>query len=213
MKNIAQKSLLVIGVIITLQACSTGADTNTQDANTKGTDTTTTKHAHHQHTKAESDGGTSKKKKPLSPRKMVMSDVGENHIHIDYGAPSIRSRVIWGGLVAFDKVWASGAHSATSITFAKDVVIDGTQVKAGKYAFFTIPGKQEWTLIINKNHQQHLADDYNEQEDVVRIKVKPTALESSQEQLKYEVVNSAKGEATISLSWEKIKVSFIVKNV
>lgn len=211
MKNIAQK-LLVIGVIITLQACGTGAETKTQDTN----DTTTTadaKHAHHQHTKTESDGsGTSKKKKPLSPRKMAMSDVGENHIHIDYGAPSVRGRVIWGGLVAYDKVWASGAHSATSINFAKDVMVNGKQIKAGKYAFFTIPGKDMWTLIINKNHQQHLADDYNEQEDIVRIQVKPIELESPQEQLKYEVVNGTKGEATISLSWEKIKVSFTVKN-
>ncbi|OJJ19208.1 hypothetical protein BKI52_20565 [marine bacterium AO1-C] len=211
MKNIVQK-LLMIGVVITLQACGTGADTKTQGANTKDTDTTA-KHAHHQHTKTESDGiGTSKKKKTLSPRKMAMSDVDENHIHIDYGAPSVRGRVIWGGLVAYDKVWASGAHSATSITFAKDVVIDGKQIKAGKYAFFTIPGKQEWTLIINKNHQQHLADDYNAQEDIVRIKVKPTKLESPQEQLKYEVVPCTKGEASVSLIWEKIKVTFTVKN-
>ncbi|EAY29838.1 DUF2911 domain-containing protein [Microscilla marina] len=208
MKYIVHK-LLIIWIVFTLQACGTGAKTN----HTNGNDTIAIdKHAHHKHSKAESGATKPEKKKTLSPRRMAMSDVGENHIHIDYGAPSVRNRVIWGGLVAYDKVWASGAHSATSITFAKDVVVNGKQIKAGKYAFFTIPGKDMWTLIINKNHVQHLADDYQEKEDIIRVKVKPTMLESPQEQLKYEVITTDKGEAVVSLSWEKMKVSFTVKN-
>ena len=46
---------------------------------------------------------------PLSPRISAMANIGEAHIHIDYSSPSVRSRTIWGGWVAYDQVWVMGA--------------------------------------------------------------------------------------------------------
>jgi hypothetical protein len=63
--------------------------------------------------------------KPKSPRMAAMAMVGNNHVHIDYGSPSVRGRNIWNGLVAYDQVWATGAHRATTIDFSDDVIIDG----------------------------------------------------------------------------------------
>src|SRR5688572_27386481 len=50
-----------------------------------------------------------------SPRRFVMDFIGSNHVHVDYGSPGVKGRTIWGGLVAYDEVWATGAHHATSI--------------------------------------------------------------------------------------------------
>jgi hypothetical protein len=97
-----------------------------------------------------------------------MANIGSVHVHIDYSSPSVRGREIFGGLVAFDEVWVTGAHSATNISFDKDLMIEGKEVKSGKYALFTIPGKESWTVILNSNYDQHLADDYTEEEDVAR---------------------------------------------
>jgi hypothetical protein len=99
--------------------------------------------------------------------------LGTTNINIAYYSPAVRGRIIWGGLVPFDKVWVTGAHSATSIEFNQDIVIDDKTIAAGKYAFFTIPGKEEWTIILNKNWRQHLTDRYDEKEDVLRVKLKP----------------------------------------
>ena len=60
-----------------------------------------------------------------SPRKTAMALVGKNHVHIDYGSPSVRGRNIWNGLVAYDQVWATGAHKATWVEFSSDVQIAG----------------------------------------------------------------------------------------
>lgn len=70
-----------------------------------------------------------------------MAMIGENHVHIDYGSPSVRGRNIWNGLVAYNQVWATGTHKATWIDFSKDVMIEGQHIPKGKYRFFIIPDK------------------------------------------------------------------------
>ena len=51
----------------------------------------------------------------LSPHTVAMAMVGGAHIHIDYSSPSVRNRIIFGGLLAYDEIWQSGAHNATWI--------------------------------------------------------------------------------------------------
>ena len=155
---------------------------------------------------------TSEKKKPASPKQQAMAMIGNNHIQIEYSSPSVRGRVIWGGLVAFDKVWSTGAHMATSINFPEPVIIYGTNVPAGKYGFFTIPGKETWMVILNKQWDMHLADDYREDEDVVRFAVTPGKLEDIQEALQYKVVSTGDNTGTISVAWEYLQISFEVTN-
>jgi len=147
-----------------------------------------------------------------SPVRIAMGYVGDNHVHITYGSPGVRGRIIWGGLVAFDEVWVTGSHNATSIEFSKDVVIDVNPVSAGKYAFFTIPGAEEWILILNKNYKQHLADDYSTAEDVLRITVKPTVLSDVVQRLTYSVVKQSENEGSIIVQWERIQVALPFKN-
>lgn len=151
--------------------------------------------------------------KSKSPLQMAMTNVGKNHVHIEYHAPSKRGRQIFGGLVAYGEVWVTGAHNATSIRFSKNVEIGGVKIPEGKYALFTIPGENEWTVIINKNWDQHLADEYDEAEDIVRLTVTPDALEESVETLAYEVIAEDENTGTISISWDDVKISFEVKNV
>ncbi|MBB6610541.1 DUF2911 domain-containing protein [Pontibacter sp. Tf4] len=136
--------------------------------------------------------------------------IGNAHLTINYHSPAVRGRNIWGGLVAYDQVWVTGAHSATSLTTDKDITIGGQNLAAGKYALFTIPGKEEWTIIINKNWEQHLADDYAEAEDILRIKVKPETTEQHQERLRYEIVSGSNNNGTMVISWDKLKVSISV---
>ncbi len=181
-------------------------NTSQQQEQTKKAD----EHANHgNHGDHESDKPT--KKKAKSPKTSAMSNIGDNHIHIEYSSPSVRGRQIWGGLVPYGEVWASGAHNATSINFAKDVNIGGIDIPSGKYAFFTIPGEKEWTVIINKNWDQHLADDYDQEDDIVRVAVAPEENEFV-EALNYSVITSEGSEGYISLEWEKIKIKIPVVN-
>lgn len=142
-----------------------------------------------------------------SARREAKGNLGDTEVTINYGSPGKRGRVIWNGLVSYDQVWVSGSHWATAVTFSKDVVINDIIIPAGEYGFFTIPGRETWTLIINKRFDQHLADEYDEVEDVVRVSVKPIELENEVQRLTYEIEKIADSEGTISLSWDQIKVS------
>jgi len=148
-----------------------------------------------------------------SARREAKGTVGNTEVTINYGSPGARGRVIWNGLVSYDQVWVSGSHWATAVSFSQDVLVDGTIIPAGTYGFFTIPGKDEWSLILNKNFDMHLADDYNESEDLVRVKVIPENLENTVQRLTYGVESTSDSTADITLSWDKIKVKmpFAVK--
>ena len=89
------------------------------------------------------------------PKKAELK-VGRAQFRISYYSPNVRGRIIYGGLVPFNEVWVTGAHSATSFEFNVPVTIGGKEIEAGKYALFTIPDKDSWTIIINKNYKQHL---------------------------------------------------------
>ena len=151
------------------------------------------------------------KKKPLSPHTETMAMIGEAHIHIDYSSPAVRDRIIFGGLVGYDQVWQAGAHMATWLETNKDLVINGEVLPKGKYGFFTIPSKGDWTVMINKNWEQHGKDEYDEKDDVIRFKVTPTITKEITEHLKYEVTKTNEAEGTISLAWEKVKILFPFK--
>ncbi len=175
-------------------------------------DTNTTEETTHDHDSA-TEQASNTASKPLSPRTNAMANIGDAHVHIDYSSPSVRGRVIWGGLVALDQVWVTGAHKATSIDFSKDVMIDGQKIEAGKYGFFTIPGKESWTLILNKNHDQHLADDYDESLDVLRLQVTPEELPEPVESLTYQLTPTGDQTGTISVMWDQLKVSFEIRTL
>lgn len=142
-----------------------------------------------------------------SARREASRSFGDASVTINYGSPGKRGRVIWNGLVSYDQVWVSGSHWATAVTFSEDVVINEVEVSAGMYGFFTFPGREEWTLIINKHYDQHLADEYDEADDMVRISVKPIDLDYEVQRLNYEVEKVSESEGAISLSWDQVKVS------
>ena len=148
---------------------------------------------------------------PKSIPSETSRQVGNTTVKIAYTAPAVRGRVIWGALVPYDKIWVTGAHNATSLEAGKAFRLGGTSVPAGKYALFTIPGKEEWTIILNKNWEQHQADEYKESEDVVRLAVKPQTTAQVVERLKYEIEQTGDRTADIIISWEKVRVAFPIE--
>lgn len=143
--------------------------------------------------------------------KETHAQIAGTHFTIKYHAPAVRGRTIWGGLVPHGDVWVTGAHSATSLEIDKGITINGTPIPAGKYAFFTIPAQDKWTIIINRNWDQHLTDEYDVKEDIVRVDVTPETLPAIQERLKYSIIEKGNSEASIEVSWEKVKVSLPIE--
>jgi hypothetical protein len=144
-------------------------------------------------------------KKPLSPAAKAEGKIGAANVTINYSAPSVRGRKIFGDLEAYGKVWRTGANGSTSIEFSAPVKIEGKDLAAGKYALFTIPGENEWTIIFNKTIKWG-AFSYKQDEDVLRVSVKPSKTAGLVETLQI----SIEGEQVI-IQWENTKVAFTVK--
>mgnify|MGYP001550433322 CR=1 FL=1 len=137
--------------------------------------------------------------------RVTTQSVADNNISVAYHSPGVRGRIIWGGLVPYNQVWVTGAHSATRISFTKDVEIGGKHIAAGTYAIFSIPGKDKWTFILNKNYEQHLADDYKQAEDLLRMDITPEILTDTVQRLTYEIKSASHNTGDIIVSWEKLK--------
>lgn len=106
-----------------------------------------------------------------SPMDAVMARNEDNSplVRIIYSRPFKRDRTIFGELVPYGEVWRTGANETTEIRFYEHCSVNGKPVKKGTYALFSIPEKDEWTIIINKNHQDWGAYNYEEDADVLRF--------------------------------------------
>ena len=138
---------------------------------------------------------------------MAVGLIGKDSVKISYHSPGVRGRIIWGGLVPFEEVWVTGAHNATNIVIDRPFVINGKEIPAGKYALFTIPAKDSWTVIINKHWDQHLTNEYDEKDDVIRIKVKPLRSPHT-ERLQYFIEPDKGNQGKIAMAWEKVRIEF-----
>jgi hypothetical protein len=141
------------------------------------------------------------KKAPLSPPMEVKWASNAKAITINYSAPSKRGRAIMGALVPYGQVWRTGANAATKLTTTTEVMLGGLHVPAGTYTLFTIPGEKEWTPIVNKQTGQW-GTNYDEKQDLGRVKMTVTPLKTPVEQFAFEVNDKA-----LALSWENVKAS------
>ncbi|MFO7847193.1 MAG: DUF2911 domain-containing protein [Balneolaceae bacterium] len=156
-------------------------------------------------TESDSETESDEEEEVLSPEREVSGEIGGSQILIEYSAPSVRERVIWDDLVPYDEIWVSGAHMATSVEFEDDMLVNGEPVPAGKYAFFTVPGDETWTVIMNEHWDQHQASEYDEELDVARFDVEPMETDHT-EQLIYSVVSEEDDSGFIELAWEEIRI-------
>lgn len=143
---------------------------------------------------------------PSTPQ-TVTQDFGLGKITLSYSRPNVKGRKIFGGLEPYDKVWRTGANSATVIKFTDAVKIEGKDLAAGEYALFTIPGKTEWTIIFNKGVKEWGAYTYSEANDVLRVKVKPIVLKDKVETFTIQFANVYDTSAQLQLAWENTLVS------
>jgi len=136
-----------------------------------------------------------------SPACTIKQHVGLTDIEIVYSRPSAKGRQIFGSVVPYNAVWRTGANNASEITFSTPVKLNGTDVAAGSYALYTIPGESEWTIILNKGVGKS-GTQYDEKEDVVRFKAAAKNLPMAIETFTIEFNHIRDDSAVLNLVWE-----------
>lgn len=143
----------------------------------------------------------------VSQKATLTQTVGLTDVTLVYHRPGVKGRTIWGDLVPWDKVWRTGANNATTIEFSSDVLIEGQKLAAGKYALYTIPGKEEFVVIFSRQTDLWGEMGYDEKQDALRVKVK-TAEAPHCEWMNFGVDELGENSARIKLRWEKVLVAF-----
>ena len=144
-----------------------------------------------------------------SPNATLTQTVGLTDVTIKYSRPGVKGRTIWGELVPYDQVWRTGANEATTITFSDDVSVGGQKLAKGTYALFTVPGRDTWDVVFNKQGEQWGAFSYDKTQDVARVTVKPVVADH-REWMSFEIPDVTTDQATVVLRWEKVAVPFTI---
>jgi hypothetical protein len=118
-----------------------------------------------------------------------------------YSRPSKKDREIFGALVPYDQIWRTGANEATEIAFYMDVMIKKQLVKAGNYSIYTIPGKDQWSFILNTATTQS-GTNYDPKKDVLKVTMDTIPSPQNIESFSISFVEQKEG-AILFLGWDK----------
>ena len=151
-------------------------------------------------------GFTACAQRPSPAAKVSETTTAGVKISIDYSQPAVKGRVIGKELAPYGKVWRTGANEATVFEVSKAVKIEGKALPAGKYSLYTIPGENQWTVMINKTWNQS-GTVYDQAQDALRFTVKPVKSASFTERMTFTISKSG----LVSLIWGDHQVNFNVK--
>lgn len=141
----------------------------------------------------------------LSPHARVMHTVGATEISVDYHAPAVRGREIFGNKVPYGVVWRAGANDNTTISFEHPVTVEGRPVDAGTYGLHMIPGPERWTVILSKDSTAWGSYRYTPNNDALRAEVTPRSA-PHRERLAYLFEEVTDDAAVLLLHWAELVV-------
>jgi len=139
-----------------------------------------------------------------SPVQIIVQNFGLGKIELTYSRPSIKGRVVFkekSELAPLGQLWRTGANAATKLKFTDNVTIGGKLIDTGYYALYTIPGKEQWTIIINKGFNNSGSTGYKESDDVVRFTVTPDKMKESIETFTMQFSDIKPESCELHLMW------------
>lgn len=136
----------------------------------------------------------------LSPRDSVLATVGRANLKVDYSRPSRRGRLVFGGIVPWNRVWRTGANLATHFTTDRTLAFGDVLVPPGKYTLFTVPTEAGWTLIVNRQTGQW-GTEHDPSQDLARVPMRVRRLVTPVEQFTI-VVEPRGAGGTLRLLWD-----------
>jgi len=141
----------------------------------------------------------------LSPRDSVELTIAGKKLSVNYGRPSIRGRVIMGGLVPYSRWWRTGANEATSFKTEADLVMGDSLIPKGSYTIYTLPSESRWRIVINKQTGQW-GTEYNPEDDLIRLPLEKKMLDSLVEKFEIQLKPTGPRSGRMTLTWEKTQL-------
>jgi hypothetical protein len=145
-------------------------------------------------------------KKLLSPPAKAEVSLNGAAVSIDYNSPSMRGRVIFGGLVPYGHVWRTGANPATTLKTPVDLRIGDLKVPAGTYTIYSLPTEGAMKLIVNKQTGQW-GTVYDEKQDLGRVDMKVGSNAAPVESMVIDFENTMGAKTELHVKWAGVDAS------
>jgi hypothetical protein len=133
-------------------------------------------------------------------------------VTIDYCAPSIRGRTIFGGLVPYGEVWRTGANAATTLKTTGTLQIGDLDVPAGTYTLYSLPTADGWKLIVNKQTGQW-GTVYDKAQDLGRVQMSAGSTAVPVETFVIDFEKTIGQTAELHLKWAGVDASVLITAV
>jgi hypothetical protein len=137
----------------------------------------------------------------VSPRRTAEGVVDGVQIKVEWGSPYKRGRVIWGTLVPWGRWWMPGADETTTVQTSAPLTVGDLRVPAGTHSIYTVPGPEEFVLIIN-NGTNLFHTEYPQRLDLGRVPMTTRTIDEVVEQLTFGVEAKTEGGGRLTITWD-----------
>jgi len=153
-----------------------------------------------------------------SPAGSVSSTVGLTEISIDYFRPGVKERKVFGEgsdfLVPYGQMWRTGANSGSVLSLSTDANIGGKDIKAGEYLLLSVPGKDQWEIILYSDISLGgNMNGFQKENEVARFTAKAMKNSNSVERLTFNIadISADNTSANIEITWADVNVKIPVR--
>ena len=117
--------------------------------------------------------------------------------------------MIGGSFVPYGRLWCTGANEPTVLHATAAVAIAGIEVPAGTYSLYTVPGEDEWQIIVNRAIDQWGRENFYTDEiaaqEVARARV--PSVRAADHAETFTISAESDGDAAyIVMAWETTRV-------
>lgn len=156
--------------------------------------------------------------KKHSPQKTATYSENGMDLAINYSSPAKKDRVIFGGLVAYDVVWRTGANEPTTFTTTSEITVTDKKLPAGTYSLWTIPKKDSWSVIFNKEVPDWgvtilsggKETTRNAEQDALQVEIPVRTVAKPVEY--FTIGFEERGELYLSIFWDSTKIRVPISN-
>jgi len=143
-----------------------------------------------------------------SPLQKIEQKVGLTDVSVQYSRPSMKGRTIFGDLVPYGKLWRTGANQNTMVTFSTDVMVGESTLKAGSYAIFSKPNKDNWEVIFyNDTNNWGTPQKWDDSKVAATVTAKVYDIPMDIETFTISFDDLTNDSAVLGIMWEKTYVA------
>ncbi|MBC7948373.1 MAG: DUF2911 domain-containing protein [Chitinophagaceae bacterium] len=83
--------------------------------------------------------------------KMANNNIPAPVVRVVYSRPHLQGRHLFHEVLKYGEKWRLGANESTELELYRDVTVNDTRVKAGRYTLYAVPDSASWTIAFNSN--------------------------------------------------------------